>query len=80
MICRKFFFYHLATDSINPKVLNLYPLMLVKKLFKELKQRLTSMAILIVPNDAGGFAVSNDACPIGLACVMMQNAKGCIWV
>ena len=43
--------------------------------FQELKSRLTSAPILIIPTSIGGFVVFNDASRKGLGCVLMQNGK-----
>jgi hypothetical protein len=43
--------------------------------FQELKSRLTSVPILIIPTSIGGFVVFNDASRKGLGCVLMQNGK-----
>ena len=43
--------------------------------FQELKSRLTSAPILIIPTSTGGFVVFSDASRKGLGCVLMQNGK-----
>ena len=44
--------------------------------FQELKRRLTSAPILIIPDvDAGNFVIYSDASKIGLGAVLMQNGK-----
>ncbi|KAG5540501.1 hypothetical protein RHGRI_020647 [Rhododendron griersonianum] len=46
-----------------------------EKSFQELKRRLTSAPILIVPERNVGYAVYCDASKEGLGCVLMQNGK-----
>ncbi|KAL0384683.1 UNVERIFIED_CONTAM: Retrovirus-related Pol polyprotein from transposon.6 [Sesamum radiatum] len=43
--------------------------------FDELKERLTSTPILVLPSGSGGFVVYTDASKQGLGCVLMQNGK-----
>ena len=43
--------------------------------FQELKSRLTSTPILIIPTNTSGFVVFSDASRKGLGCVLMQNGK-----
>ncbi|KAL0394765.1 UNVERIFIED_CONTAM: Transposon Tf2-11 polyprotein [Sesamum latifolium] len=43
--------------------------------FDELKGRLTSTPILVLPSGSGGFVVYTDASKQGLGCVLMQNEK-----
>ncbi|KAL0434501.1 UNVERIFIED_CONTAM: Transposon Tf2-12 polyprotein [Sesamum latifolium] len=43
--------------------------------FDELKRRLTSTPILVLPSGSGGFVVYTDASKQGLGCVLMQNGK-----
>ncbi|KAL0294616.1 UNVERIFIED_CONTAM: Retrovirus-related Pol polyprotein from transposon.6 [Sesamum radiatum] len=43
--------------------------------FDELKGRLTSTPILILPSGSGGFVVYTDVSKQGLGCVLMQNGK-----
>ena len=43
--------------------------------FQELKRRLTSAHILIVPDKGQGYAVYCDASRIGLGCVLMQSGR-----
>ena len=43
--------------------------------FQELKRRLTSAPILIVPNRGQGYAVYCDASRAGLGCVLMQSRR-----
>ncbi|KAL0336521.1 UNVERIFIED_CONTAM: Transposon Ty3-G Gag-Pol polyprotein [Sesamum radiatum] len=43
--------------------------------FDELKKRLTSIPILVLPSDSGGYVVYTDASKQGLGCVLMQNRK-----
>ncbi|KAL0440606.1 UNVERIFIED_CONTAM: Retrovirus-related Pol polyprotein from transposon.6 [Sesamum latifolium] len=43
--------------------------------FDELKRRLTSTPILVLPSGSGGFVVYTDASKQGLGCVLMQNEK-----
>ncbi|WMV14189.1 hypothetical protein MTR67_007574 [Solanum verrucosum] len=45
------------------------------KMALELKDRLTSAPVLILPNGADGFVVYCDASRIGLRCVLIQNGK-----
>ncbi|KAL0378461.1 UNVERIFIED_CONTAM: Transposon Ty3-G Gag-Pol polyprotein [Sesamum radiatum] len=44
--------------------------------FDELKKRLTSTPILVLPSGSGGYVVYTDASKQGLGCVLMQNGKG----
>ncbi|XP_074327821.1 uncharacterized protein LOC141665738 [Apium graveolens] len=46
-----------------------------EKSFKELKNRLVSAPILVLPSGSGGFQVYNDASKRGLGCVLMQHGK-----
>ena len=41
----------------------------------ELKQRLTSTLVLIMPNSQEPYVVYTNASSIGLGCVLMQNGK-----
>ena len=43
--------------------------------FQELKRRLTSAPILIVPNRGRGYTVYCDASRAGLGCVLMQSGR-----
>ncbi|KAL2226254.1 UNVERIFIED_CONTAM: Transposon Tf2-12 polyprotein, partial [Sesamum indicum] len=43
--------------------------------FDELKKRLTSNPILVLPSGSGGYIVYTDASKQGLGCVLMQNGK-----
>ncbi|KAL5571020.1 hypothetical protein UlMin_020617 [Ulmus minor] len=43
--------------------------------FQELKRRLTSAPILVLPTDDANFTVYCDASKIGLGAVLMQNGK-----
>jgi hypothetical protein len=43
--------------------------------FQELKSRLTSTPILIIPTNTSGFVVFSDASRKGLGCVLMKNGK-----
>ncbi|KAL2236228.1 UNVERIFIED_CONTAM: Transposon Tf2-12 polyprotein [Sesamum indicum] len=43
--------------------------------FDELKKRLTSNLILVLPSGSGGYIVYTDASKQGLGCVLMQNGK-----
>ncbi|KAL0415719.1 UNVERIFIED_CONTAM: Transposon Ty3-I Gag-Pol polyprotein [Sesamum latifolium] len=43
--------------------------------FDELKRRLTSTPILVLPSGSGGYMVYTDASKQGLGCVLMQNGK-----
>ncbi|KAL2250302.1 UNVERIFIED_CONTAM: Retrovirus-related Pol polyprotein from transposon [Sesamum indicum] len=43
--------------------------------FDELKKRLTSNPILMLPSGSGGYIVYTDASKQGLGCVLMQNGK-----
>ena len=43
--------------------------------FQELKSRLVTTPILIIPSGSGGFVVYNDASHQGLSCVLMQHGK-----
>ncbi|KAL0416450.1 UNVERIFIED_CONTAM: Retrovirus-related Pol polyprotein from transposon.6 [Sesamum latifolium] len=43
--------------------------------FDELKKRLTSTLILVLPSGSGGYVVYTDASKQGLGCVLMQNGK-----
>ncbi|XP_074346453.1 uncharacterized protein LOC141685240 [Apium graveolens] len=45
------------------------------KSFQELKKRLVSAPILVLPSGSGGFQVYNDASKRGLGCVLMQHGK-----
>ena len=43
--------------------------------FQELKKRLTSAPVLVLPTDDANFTVYCDASKIGLGAVLMQNGK-----
>ncbi|KAL2246141.1 UNVERIFIED_CONTAM: Transposon Ty3-G Gag-Pol polyprotein [Sesamum indicum] len=43
--------------------------------FDELKKRLTSNPILVLPSGSGGYIVYTDVSKQGLGCVLMQNGK-----
>ena len=43
--------------------------------FQELKNRLVTAPILIIPSGSGGFVVYSDASHRGLGCVLMQHGK-----
>ncbi|KAL0287148.1 UNVERIFIED_CONTAM: Retrovirus-related Pol polyprotein from transposon [Sesamum calycinum] len=43
--------------------------------FDELKKRLTSTPILVLPSGSGGYVVCTDASKQGLGCVLMHNGK-----
>ncbi|KAL2231154.1 UNVERIFIED_CONTAM: Transposon Tf2-12 polyprotein [Sesamum indicum] len=43
--------------------------------FDELKKRLTSNPIMVLPSGSGGYIVYTDASKQGLGCVLMQNGK-----
>ncbi|KAL0284061.1 UNVERIFIED_CONTAM: Retrovirus-related Pol polyprotein from transposon.6, partial [Sesamum radiatum] len=43
--------------------------------FDQLKKRLTSTLILVLPSGSGGYVVYTDASKQGLGCVLMQNEK-----
>ncbi|XP_071925131.1 transposon Tf2-1 polyprotein [Coffea arabica] len=43
--------------------------------FQELKKRLTSTPVLVLPDGGEGYAVYSDASGEGLGCVLMQNSK-----
>ena len=43
--------------------------------FAELKQRLISAPVLVLPSGSGGFHIYSDASQTGLGCVLMQNGK-----
>ena len=46
-----------------------------EKSFQELKARLTSAPVLVLPSGSGGFTVFCDASRIGLGCVLMQHGR-----
>lgn len=46
-----------------------------KESFQELKKRLTSAPVLILPNPSETFAVYYDASKLGLGGVLMQNSQ-----
>ncbi|KAL8134287.1 hypothetical protein AgCh_009360 [Apium graveolens] len=46
-----------------------------EKSFQELKKRLVSAPILVLPSGSGGFQVYSDASKRGLGCVLMQHGK-----
>ena len=48
---------------------------LCEKAFQELKMKLTSTPILIVPNRGQGYTVYYDAFKDGLGCVLMQSGR-----
>ena len=48
---------------------------LCEKAFQELKMRLTSAPILIVPNRGRGYTVYYDAAKYGQGCVLMQSGR-----
>ena len=43
--------------------------------FQELKQRLITAPVLVLPDDQGNFVIYSDASHKGLGCVLMQNDK-----
>jgi len=43
--------------------------------FQELKKRLTSAPVLVLPSRTEGFMVYSDASRRGLGCVLMQHGK-----
>ncbi|XP_057958450.1 uncharacterized protein LOC131151214 [Malania oleifera] len=43
--------------------------------FQELKQRLVSALVLIIPSGDGGFVIFSDAFKKGLGCVLMQQGR-----
>jgi hypothetical protein len=43
--------------------------------FQELKRRLTSAPVLVLPSGTEGFMVYSDASRRGLGCVLMQHGK-----
>ncbi|XP_038899536.1 uncharacterized mitochondrial protein AtMg00860-like [Benincasa hispida] len=43
--------------------------------FQDLKQRLDSASVLIVPDGSDGFVIYNDASKKGLGCVLVQQGK-----
>ena len=49
---------------------------LCEKAFQELKRRLTSAPILIVPERGQRYTVCCDASKVGLGCVLMQSRRG----
>ncbi|XP_022883139.1 uncharacterized protein LOC111399887 [Olea europaea var. sylvestris] len=46
-----------------------------EKCFQELKQRLVSAPVLIIPDGSDGFMIYSDASKQGLSCVLMQHGK-----
>ena len=46
-----------------------------EKSFQELKQRLISAPVLMIPSSTEGFVIYSDASKKGLRCVLMQNRK-----
>ena len=46
-----------------------------QKSFEELKKKLTSADVLVVPSGSDGFAVYCDASRVGLGCVLMQHGR-----
>ena len=46
-----------------------------EKSFQELKRRLVTTPMLIIPSSIGGFVIYSDASHKGLGCVLMQNGK-----
>nr|GFA08708.1 retrotransposon protein, putative, Ty3-gypsy subclass [Tanacetum cinerariifolium] len=46
-----------------------------EKSFEELKQRLVSAPVLVLPSGLGGFQIYSDASKKGLGCVLMQHGK-----
>ncbi|GJW74937.1 retrotransposon protein, putative, ty3-gypsy subclass [Tanacetum coccineum] len=46
-----------------------------EKCFEELKKRLVTALILVVPEGTGGFQIYSDASKNGLRCVLMQRGK-----
>jgi hypothetical protein len=46
-----------------------------QKCFDELKERLTTAPVLIMPNIHKGFDMYCDALHLGLGCVLMQEGK-----
>lgn len=47
----------------------------VRGAFRELRRRLVTAPILMVPSGDSGFVISSDASSSGLVCVLMQNGK-----
>ena len=46
-----------------------------EKSFQELKQRLVTTPVLIIPSNLGGFVIYSDASRKGLGCVLMPHGK-----
>lgn len=46
-----------------------------EKSFSELKDRLTSTPILVLPNESKDYVIYDDSCIKGLGCVLMQEGK-----
>ena len=46
-----------------------------QKIFEELKSRLTSAPVLVLPNGKDGFVIYSDASRQGLGCVLMKNDR-----
>jgi hypothetical protein len=46
-----------------------------QKCFKELKERLTTAPVLVMPDIHKGFDIYGDASHLGLGCVLMQEGK-----
>ena len=46
-----------------------------KESFQELKRRLTSAPILMIPNGKEGFVIYSEVSKIGLGAVLIQNGK-----
>ena len=46
-----------------------------KENFTELKQRLVTIPILVIPNNFEEYVIYSDASKSGIGCVLMQNGK-----
>ena len=46
-----------------------------EKSFQELKQRLVSAPVLVIPDDKGELVIYSDASHKGLGCVLMQHGN-----
>ncbi|WMV46712.1 hypothetical protein MTR67_040097 [Solanum verrucosum] len=71
----KEFLLSLCLDDVDPKKVIFLQSKAYEKSFPELKDRLTSAAILTLPKGSDIFVVYFDPLRIGLGCALMQHGK-----
>ena len=74
-VCRWFFYFSSTTHRFNEEGSKVRMEWQVERSFQELKKRLTSALILVLPIDDVGFTVYCDASRICLGAVLMQNGR-----